>query len=340
MLNPLKIAITGGSGFLGSHLLPLLQKEGFQLACLMRPHSGSKALPDGVRAVKGDCLDASSLRPFLEGNNVLIHMASILFAPSWQSYLETNIRSTRNLIAALDSLPKESRPAKIIYISSLAAAGPCSLSPGLDEKANGQPVSAYGWSKFFSENLLRAALGDRLLILRPPIIYGSGDKGLLPMFKSAARGVGISPGCFRDFPVSIIHAHDVSRAILLLLKRNAKGLYHLGDGEEHNMASLCLAMGKALGKRIKVFRLPLPLMAATASLSSACANIALGFAKMRGRRYPQTPQWNLDKYREASQAGWLADSRLIAREHGFYAQLDLEKGMQEAVQGYRRNGLL
>lgn len=342
MLNPtpLKVAVTGGSGFLGSHLLPLLNKDGYKLSCLCRPHSASKTFPGDVRIVKGDCLDAASLKSFLEGQDVLVHMASALFAPSWQSYLEANTKSTQNILAALDGLPASARPAKVIYISSLAAAGPCSISPGLDEKAVPQPVSAYGWSKFFSEQLFRTSLGDKLLILRPPIIYGSGDRGLLPMFKSAARGLGISPGCFRDFPVSAIHADDVSRAILLLLKRQSHGLYHLSDGKEHDMAALCRAMGKALGKKVKVARLPLPLMAATASLSSAWANIAQNYARSRGSIPVRTPQWNLDKYREASQAGWLADSRLIEKEHGFRTELDLESGMEEAVQGYRRIGLL
>lgn len=340
MLKPaaLKIAVTGGSGFLGSHLLPFLLGEDFEVTCLSRRPDAS--FPAGARIVAGDCLDERSLAPFLAEQDVLLHMASVLFAPSWQSYLEANARGVRNLVNAIKSLPPEARPKKAVYISSLAAAGPCAVSPGLDESAAPAPVSAYGWSKLLGEKLFQEAFGDRTLILRPPIIYGSGDKGLLPMFKSAALGLGISPGSFRDFPVSVIHAGDVSRAILLLLQNGGSGVYHLNDGREHDMASFCRAMGAAQGKTVRTLRAPLPVMGASAALCSAWGNIAGKAAKISGRRPPRAPQWNLDKYREARQAGWLANAGRIRQEHGFIPEIDLKKGMAEAVRGYCKMGML
>lgn len=336
--KPLKIAVTGGGGFLGSHLLPFLSTEGFDTACLAR--GGKKAaFPDSAAVIKGDCLDQRSLMPFLEGRDVLIHMASVLFAPSWQSYLESNVKSARNILAAMAALPEGSRPSRVIFISSLAAAGPCAKSPGLDEGAAPAPVSAYGWSKLFCERLFQEALGDRALILRPPIIYGSGDKGLLPMFKSAAKGIGVSPGA-RPFPVSVIHADDMARAIILLLKNKASGLYHLNDGKEHDMGAFCEAMGKAQGKKVRVLRPPLAVMGASAALCSAWAAAAAKAAGVLKLPAPKAPQWNLDKYREARRPGWLASAARIKREHGFSPRIDLESGMDEAVQGYRRMGLL
>lgn len=340
MLKPaaLKIALTGGSGFLGSHLLPVLLNEDLEVTCLSRRPDAS--FPACARIIAGDCLDESSLAPFLAGQDVLLHMASVLFAPSWQSYLEANARGVRNLINAIKSLPPEARPKRAVYISSLAAAGPCASAPGLDESAAPAPVSAYGWSKLFGEKLFQEAFGDKAMILRPPIIYGSGDKGLLPMFKSAAIGLGVSPGSFRDFPVSVIHADDVSRAILLLIQNGGSGVYHLNDGREHDMASFCRAMGAAQGKKVRTLRAPLPLMGASAALCSAWGSVAGKAAKVLGRRQPKAPQWNLDKYREARQAGWLANAARIREEHGFVPEIDLKKGMAEAVQGYRKMGML
>lgn len=337
---PLKVAVTGGSGFLGSHLLPHLQDAGYTLSCLSRSPAKIKKFPSGAQIVPGDCLDAASLKNFLAGQDVLIHMASVLFAPSWQSYLEANSQASQNIIAAMNALKAEDRPSKVIFISSLAAAGPCAKSPGLDESAQPSPVSAYGWSKLLSERIFQAALGERLLILRPPIIYGSGDLGLLPMFKSAARGLGISPGAFRDFPVSIIHAEDMARAIVLLLQRQASGLYHINDGQEHSMASICEAMGKALGKRVRVARMPLAIMGATALAASATVNLVQKTASLLKLPLPKTPQWNLDKFREAKQAGWLVNARRISLEQQFKPSIDLASGMEEAVTAYRKLGLL
>ena len=339
-LPKLKIAVTGGSGFLGSHLLPLLVAENCEISCLIRAAAKADRLPPKVEAVRGDCLDADSLLPLLRGRDVIIHMAGLLFAPDWQSYLEANVRATRNLLAARASLAPEERPSKLIFIPSLAAAGPCASSPGIAENTPGLPVSGYGWSKLISEKLLQEDLGEDALILRPPIIYGSGDKGLLPMFKSAAHGLGISPGIGRDFPVSVIHARDVSRAILLLLRNDASGIYHLNDGEEHSMASFCQAMGKAMNRKLKILRLPLPLMGSTAALCSAWANLGRQLSRHFGLRNFGTPQWNLDKFREARQEGWLANAERIRSGYGFKASMNLEQGMREAVTGYHKAGLL
>lgn len=342
MLNspPLRIALTGGSGFLGSHLVPMLLQENYSVSCLNRKSSRRKIFPPSVRLVEGDCTDSETMRDLLSGQNVLVHMASTLFAANWQSYLESNTRFAHSVVAAYNALDPASRPEKVVFVSSLAAAGPCATSPGLDENCVPRPVSAYGWSKLMAERILLEAFGNKLVIMRPPIIYGSGDRGLLPMFKSAARGLGISPGLRRDFPVSAIHADDVARAIVLMVKQDASGIYHLNDGHEYSMADFCAAMGKACGREeTRILRMPLPIMGVSAALCSGWANAVQSLAKYMGKSMA-VPQWNMDKYREARQTGWLADATLIGREHGFVPLIDLEHGMAEAVAGYCKAGQL
>lgn len=336
-----KVALTGASGFLGSHLMPILLEEGLEATCLKRPSSRKKNFPASVRIMEGDCLDKDSLTALLSEQNIFIHMASTLFAPTWQSYLEDNAKIAHNIAEAFGSLPEEKRPEKVVFVSSLAAAGPCAVPPGLNEEAVPSPVSAYGWSKLMAEKTLLAAMRERLIIIRPPIIYGSGDRGLLPMFKSASKGFGISPGWKRRFPVSAIHARDVSKAILLLLQKAAPGIYHINDGYEYDMDLFCQAMGRATGvKSFRTIKMPLPIMGVTASLASLWINTLQGIAKFAGRKSPPIPQWNLDKYREARQQGWLADATKIKKICGFIPTLTLEEGMAEAVEGYRKTGLL
>lgn len=336
-----KVALTGASGFLGGHLLPILLKENLKLTCLNRPSSRRKTFPDEVQLITGDCLDKASMVNLLTNQDVLVHMASTLFAPAWQSYLENNAKIAHNIVEAFRSLPEEKRPAKIIFVSSLAAAGPCALAPGINEDDIPAPVSGYGWSKLIAEKILTSALGNRVIIIRPPIIYGSGDRGLLPMFKSASKGFGISPGWKRRFPVSAIHARDVSRAITLLIQEDAQGIYHLSDGNEYDMHRICAAMGKATGaKRFTTIAMPLPVMGLTASLTSFWINLLHRTAEFFGHPVPPMPQWNLDKYREARQQGWLADANKITNSLGFTPSLNLEEGMAEAVEGYRELGML
>lgn len=319
-----RICLTGGTGFLGGHILKLLSGYGCKITCLVR--NPGKKLPDSVRIVKGDLESGAGIREALENQDIVIHAAALLFGTGWQDYLAANVK-------ACDNLAVHTGNRKVIYISSLAAAGPCGKSPGKKETDPVSPVSAYGWSKLACERTLQAACGN-LLIFRPPIIYGSGDLGLLPLFKSVARGFAPSPGFGRNFPVSIIHADDMARAIAFGIAQDSRGIFHLNDGTEQDMDTLCAAMGKAIGRNPKVLHMPLSIMAISARLSTLFGR-AMSFA---GKSRP--PRWNFDKYREAAQEGWLANADKVERELGFKPEVTLEAGMEESVQGYRKEGLL
>lgn len=332
-----KICVTGGAGFLGRHLLPVLADAGAEITCLIR--SSAIAFKGNARLERGDCETGAGLREALAGQDILVHMAGLLFGTSWQDYLRANGCSARNIVRCLADLG-ERGPKKIVFVSSLAAAGPCATPPGLDGDCAPAPVSAYGWSKLLAEEILAAA-GRSLTILRPPIIYGSGDRGLLPLFKSAGKGFGISPGLAREFPVSVIHADDAARAIALAAASPEGGIYHISDGQIHTMASLCRAMGAALGRpRVFVAAMPLPFMAMTAACGSAWGRALKALAGLAGLRGKRPPSWNFDKYRESAQSGWLADSTLIRTRLGFAPAVTLRAGMAEAVAGYRGEGWL
>lgn len=345
MLKPAELAgarilVTGGAGFLGSHLLPRLLAAGAQVRGLARSPQSARRLPAGVTPVYGDCRNAEDMRNALTGCDMVIHMAAMLFGNDWQDYLAANAAAARNLGSALAN---QDKPPKLVLISSLAAAGPCAQAPGLDESCVPAPVSAYGWSKLLAEQILANMLtpvSGEMVILRPPIIYGSCDAALLPMFKSAARGFGVSPG-LRPFPVSIIHAGDAANAIILTCKPGIKGLYHLSDGKEYDMSQICQAMGTAQNrKKTFVLHPPLPVMKFAAHAGMFANNLLKTLLTPFGLGNLKPPLWNPDKYREASQKGWLANNARIVRELGFAPQMSLPNGMAEAVAGYRQAGQL
>lgn len=328
-----KILVTGGTGFLGRHLVPLFQAAGAEVSVLCRSRKAS--LPPGVLPVHGDCSDLASMTAAVKNRDIVIHAAGLLFGLCWQDYLAANGRAAQNLGYAVTREPKCSR---VVFISSLAASGPCGTSPGRSGSAPPAPVSAYGWSKYLAERILASLIGPRLVVLRPPIIYGSWDRGLLPLFRSAGRGIGLAP---RSFPVSLIHADDCAHAIALVCAPHASGTYHLSDGKAYAMAEICAAMAKAQGRR-KIFSLVPPrfMLAASAALASATYLTLAKVASLLGKSGLRTPAWNWDKYRESVQPGWLADSGRIKAELGFAAQMSLAAGMAEAVNGYRQEGWL
>ena len=335
MLKDMKIGVTGGSGFLGRHLLHMLD-DASHLDLLARKSSRFSCLPSAANIVSGDCVTGEGLTRLAKNKDALVHMAFMLFGANWRDYFQTNIKACQNLVRAVNNLPPRERPKKIIFVSSLAAAGPCGELPGINEKSNPAPVSAYGWSKLTCENILSSAFGPDCVILRPAIIYGSGDRGLLPMFRAAGKGIGISPGIGREFPVSAIHAADAARAILLLCQNDAQGIYHLDDGNAYTMTQFSRAMAAAQNREnCRIIKMPLPCMKVSAAFSTLFANILKKF--IPGHRLPQ---WNMDKYYEARQEGWLSDSSRIRAELGFNCSMSLAEGMKEAVQGYRAMGML
>lgn len=320
-----KILVTGGSGFLGRHLLPLLLAKEAEVSCLVR--DPSKITDARIRVIKGDLADGTGLAEAVADQDAIVHMAALLFGFGWDDYLRANSSAAENLVRPSD------RASRMVFVSSLAASGPS--IEGARETDPEKPASAYGWSKLLSEKIIQSAFPDAL-IFRPPIIYGSGDRGLLPLFRSAARGFAPSPGLRKEFPASAIHADDVARAIILGLEREASGVYHLSDNETRSMNDLYRAMGEAQGVRsVRTLRLPLPLMKAAAVAAGAFGKLAnsMGITS-------RAPQWNMDKYRESAQIGWIANTEKISRELSFEPGIDLRKGMAEAVAGYKAQGWL
>ena len=335
-----KICVTGGTGFLGRHLLPRLLEAGAEATCLVR-NPGQASLPSEVRIFEGDLRNGGQLQDFLQGQDILIHLAALLFGSGWNDYLAANSEAAENLAQAWKSLPPGNRPKKAILISSLAACGPCADSSGISEAARPRPVSAYGWSKLMSEQIFESAFGSSLVILRPPIIYGSGDRGLLPLFKSLKAGFGTTPGLFREFPVSVIHADDAANAVGLACGPGASGVYHLSGGKPLSMAAFNYAIAKALGRgKTLLLKMPLWALGLSAGASSLLHLGAARICKIAGRPAPKPPHWNLDKFREAREPGWVADFTRIANELGFAPSVSLEEGLVETVAGYRKDGWL
>ena len=321
---PQRILLTGGTGFVGRHLARALAGQA-ELSCMVRATSRGDLLPRGTRVFQADFATGQGIDASMAGQDCLIHLAATLFASSWQAYLSSAVPLATRLGAAA----RRAGIRRVIVVSSLAATGPSAQSPGVTDDTSPAPVSAYGWSKYMAELAFARELGARtsLVVLRPPIIYGPGDKGLLPLFKAAQLGLITAPR--GAFPVSAVHVRDAVQGIVCCLKPEARGVYHINDGAEHTMVSLGLAMAAAFDRGALVLRMPRPVLAASAALAdfAACLSLPSG-------------SWNRDKHREARAEGWLCSAARITAELGYAPSVPLRTGMMDAVAGYRKLGWL
>ncbi|PCE43852.1 NAD-dependent epimerase/dehydratase family protein [Rhizorhabdus dicambivorans] len=191
------LAVTGGTGFLGGHVLREAAARGHQIRALAR----SPQLPrPNVEWVRGTLENHRLLADLIEGADAVIHIAGCINAPALAGFVEANVTGTASMLTAAESVGVR----RFIHVSSLSAREP--------------DLSDYGWSKWGAERLVRDAPLD-WTIIRPPAIYGEGDREMLELFR-VAKGKGLLPLPPRG-RLSLIEAGDLARLLLDLIEADA-----------------------------------------------------------------------------------------------------------------------
>ncbi len=246
------VAVTGASGFVGSHLVEALVRARVRPRVLLRdPSRLPPTLRGVVDVVRGDLEDATALETLLRGAGTVLHLAGLVRAPREAEFDRVNRAGTRRLVEARN---EASPDALIAYVSSLAAAGPSHETAGKRPDAPAEPISAYGRSKLAGERAVIAG-GGRWVIVRPPAIYGPRDIDVLQFFRLAARGVVPIPAGERW--VTLTHVADVVRGILAAAGGESTGrVLHLGDPLPQRMDDLVRALARAGGLRARVVPVP------------------------------------------------------------------------------------
>jgi len=204
------VFVTGGTGFVGSHLVNALRARGDTVTCMVRRPALVKPLGWGseVRLVRGDLDDDTALREGCAGAEVVFHVAGKIVARSAAEFMATNRDGTANILEAA----RDAGVARFVFVSSLAVAGPTTIGHPIDETRPPAPITDYGRSKLAAEVLVRA-MPLSWTIVRPPVVYGEWDRATLKVFQLARRGV---VPVFGDGSqeLSVIHAEDLARSLI------------------------------------------------------------------------------------------------------------------------------
>jgi len=261
----LKALVTGGTGFIGSHLAEALLQRGVQVRCLVRKESDLKWLKGlPIEITTGDCCNQASLSEAVKDVDKIFHLAGITKAVKEKTYFEVNAFGTENLIHAC--LEHNPRLQKFIYLSSQAAAGPCRNGDKKKESDQCEPISAYGRSKREGEELALAHAHEiPLIVLRPTGVYGPRDKDFFTLFKWVSKRIKPS----FSGKISLCYVQDVIQAILLAAESRANSgeIFFLSDGMDYLMREVGDVFARAMG--VTALSVPIPkwLLFGFASLS-------------------------------------------------------------------------
>ena len=316
------VVLTGGTGFVGSHLVDTLCGSGMRPRVLVRDADNPRWIA-GVEAdwVEGSLEDPEALRRLVDGAGTVVHLAGVLRAARESEFDEGNRQGTANLVAAIkDVAPK----ARLVHVSSLAAAGPSPEPEGRAPDDPPAPISAYGRSKLGGETEV-AALGESTwwCILRPPAVYGPRDTDIFEFFKMASRGLAAIPAGERW--LTMAYVADVVRAVLAAAAVGAHGeIYQLGEPSPQRLDDIFDQLASGGAGRVRIVRVPSAIICAAGAAGSALQRLGL-------RRIPLT----LDKTTELLASHWTAQTVTSLDALGLGAGTLFAQGADTTWQWYR-----
>ncbi len=300
------VAVTGATGFVGTATLLRLIDNGWQVRALTRK---AQAEQRGVDWIAGSLGDPASLLTLCDGADVVLHIAGVVNARNAAGFEEGNVAGTANILAAAKSQGVQ----RFVHVSSLAAREP--------------KLSNYGASKAKAEKLVATSLLD-WTILRPPGVFGPGDRDMLELFKMAKRGFATLPPAGRG---SWIYVDDLARLLIALLPPHDDAtaqIFEADDGESNGWdhASFARAVGWALGRRINAVSFPKPVL----------------FLAAAGDRLFRRGNARLtaDRASYLSHSNWVIDHKRMPPAALWQPQVKTREALAETARWYKRQGWL
>jgi len=322
------VLITGANGFVGSRLCRRMIDDGYQVIAGVRDGCDIALIEDlDLEFRFGDITQPMTLPEMVNGVDYIIHNAGVVKAKNPDMFFEVNQVGTANVLQAMVTNP---RLKKLIYISSMAAAGPSGGNQPLTEDMTPNPITVYGRSKLAGENEVLKLTGKiDSVILRPSGIYGPGDKEMFAFFQILNNRIKpyIGNPARR---MQLLHADDLALAASRALKAGTQSgsIYFIAEPDSLSYYRLVKYLRKAVGRAALPIYIPGFLVLGTAFLSEK-------IMKMFGR----TPMFTIEKAREIL-GTWEVSTTKASDDLNFRAQIKFPEGARHTVHWYRDEGWL
>jgi len=320
-----EVLVTGASGFVGGHLARALAGSGYRLRVLARASSDLSSLAGvSFRRVEGDLADPISLVEAVRDVHYIFHAGGLIKARSDEEFIRVNGEGTKNLCAAARAHAPDLR--RFVYVSSMAAAGPGTGAKPMDEMSLVKPITPYGASKRLGEKWLQS-FDLHWTVVRPPAVYGPGDRGMLQIFRIVARH--IRPALGKDGILSVVYVDNLIDGLLEAARRpEAVGqIFYVADDPPVARHDFARMIQSAFGTWAVPVHFPGWLVRLAARVSGA---VAAGFDR--------SALFDLHKADELLATNWacrIDKARLLLR---YEPRVTTAEGLHRTAAWYRQAG--
>ena len=328
----MKTLVTGGTGFIGGHLVKALVGSGRDVRCLVRETSNTKPLEElGVDLVYGDILDKDSLKDALNGVNIVYHLAGEVFSKRSDDFFKINVNGTRNLLEVC----LHEKIQKFIYFSSIAAVGP---NPHrdiiLNEESPCNPISPYGKSKHEAEEILLRYVKEYDLpgiIIRLPIVYGPG---ISPLSRVSVMLKMVLSGKVRmigdgNNTICLCYIASLIQGVLMAEKKSkAKGdIYFFADPKPYTLNEIIQKIAQKEGMELSQRHIPIWL-----------ASKVVRMATVLGRVFNFSLPFHPNIVKEATH-NWVNSISKAKEELGYSSKGELKDGFGVTIDWFKSHYL-
>jgi nucleoside-diphosphate-sugar epimerase len=318
--------VTGGSGFIGGHLIKALLRRGLEVRALV--HRRPLSIDDKVETITGDICDRELLGKTLRGTDILFHLASALGASTIgkKEFRRINALGTESILEAARS----AGVGRVVHLSSAGVLGSVKKGDIAVEGYVPKPITPYDVTKLEGEEIaLRFAReGLDVAVVRPGWAYGPGDRRTFKLIRSICGGRFIMATRGRGLQTPV-YIDDLVNGILLAGEKGQKAeLYHLAGGEILTVRKMAEEIASACGRKLPKLYIP--------ALSARLAAFLLDMAFSAFRREPPLGRSKLSFFLHSKP---LSIDK-VRRNLGYSPEVGFSDGIARAVAWYRDHGWL
>ncbi|MDI6401571.1 NAD-dependent epimerase/dehydratase family protein [Balneolaceae bacterium ANBcel3] len=322
----MKAFVTGGTGFIGSHLTDRLISENISVSCLIRSKekwlTGKK-----ITKIPGSLMDFQSLQDGMKDADIVYHIAGIVKAPTQDEFDRANVEATENVLR----MAMKCEVPKLVIFSSLAACGPSFKQP-VNEEDPLMPVTMYGKSKKRMEEMVHRVVNDSIsvTIIRPPAVYGPREDQIFSVFQMASWKLFPIIGDGHSTEVSLVHVNDLVDGVLLTARETKPGVetYFISSEERYTWEQIRQATERVFGHKLYALKIKPGFVKKAGTIIEYAASL-IG----------QYPVVNREKALELGMQ-WTCSVEKAKKQLGFRQKKGLAEGLSETIDWYKRHDWL